>query len=291
MIKNVCLDFNSLESINPVRSPRWRYDRVLELLRAGGLPRRGDDFPIRLLHRYLSWSADAGHDASKVEAIESRYPDAVQVQALYYSRPIELRQILESRLLTNETFQQIAASTGVPPAVVELYEQLFFNVRDRLQARGWIYKVIHGHPNRRVKFGRGNSISEEERGFLYRWIGYHGGPVALDAFMAGMSGCRELPGGRDVHKWLGATRDDAIQAQAIAVMLLGRGPQSIRFIKLAAKKMRQIKSVDEPHSQDELNRRLAQMLKEWAIGIETGFSGALDEGVPGATTERSPFFF
>ena len=55
-----------------------------------------------------------------------------------------LRQILEAWLLTNASFSEIAKRFATDPLTIEYFEQLFFNIRDRMQHKDWIAKIILG---------------------------------------------------------------------------------------------------------------------------------------------------
>src|SRR5262245_58981004 len=116
-------------AVNPWRSPQWRYERAMTLLEARQRPRWFDDRPIRICWLFLHDSIDAKGDASKLETASRLYPQAAAVHSLRYSPESERRQILEARLLTSETFEQIAERTGLEPSTVEHYEQVCFNVR------------------------------------------------------------------------------------------------------------------------------------------------------------------
>jgi hypothetical protein len=71
-------------------------------------------------------------------------PEIVLVHELHYSPYSEQRHILEARLLTTESYEEISQRMGTSAKAVSLYADLFFDVRDRLQARDWIMKVILG---------------------------------------------------------------------------------------------------------------------------------------------------
>src|SRR5262249_20439813 len=51
---------------------------------------------------------------------------------------------VEARLLTDEPLARIAAKCSTTPRVIHAFEQVFFNVRDRLEATGYINNVVLG---------------------------------------------------------------------------------------------------------------------------------------------------
>jgi hypothetical protein len=77
---------------------------------------------------------------------EQREELFVSDPGLYYAYEAYLRSIdeptavllMEARLLAKCTFEEIADACDTIPDTVEWYEALFFNVRDKLDARDWI---------------------------------------------------------------------------------------------------------------------------------------------------------
>src|SRR6476620_4480541 len=86
----------------------------------------------------------AGDDTSKRKAVIRQYPDVWRAHQLHHSPDLMCRQIMEARLLTSETIAEIASRFDMSPAAVDYYEKLFFHVRDRLQSKDWINKIIKG---------------------------------------------------------------------------------------------------------------------------------------------------
>lgn len=71
--------------INPFRSPGWRCERVMELIRQQRLPGRRDDHPIRTYRRFILHCNAAGDDESKLEALYAGKPHIAQMHFLHYS--------------------------------------------------------------------------------------------------------------------------------------------------------------------------------------------------------------
>jgi hypothetical protein len=173
---------------SPIRRPQWRLDRVMEMIRhrpRSLRPRRSDDHYIRAYHRILLELAAVGEDKEHRDAIFREYPAVCQAHVLHYSADVESREILEARLLTTESFAEIAGRMATEPATIEYYEGIFFNVRDRLQHSGWISKVIRGPSivGRGAEYTRSSSAL---RGYVLRLFAYHGGPLVLDAIVNGL---------------------------------------------------------------------------------------------------------
>src|SRR5262249_3163458 len=71
-----------------------------------------------------------------------RTADLWQAYRLYGGESL-LRWEAEARLLV-EPPAQVAAKCGVPPQILHAYEKVFFNVRDRLEATGYLVNQVLG---------------------------------------------------------------------------------------------------------------------------------------------------
>src|SRR3954447_17001009 len=156
----------SIAQDSPVRRPQWRLDRVMQLISHRPRPillGRLDDHYVRAYRRLTMKFRAAGDNEAKRDAVFLEYPDVCQAHLLHYSPDFERRQILEARLLTNESYEEIANRYATSAKVIEYYEKLFFHVRDRLDSSGWIHKVIQGPRNDRCDNKTG-VITDDERG-------------------------------------------------------------------------------------------------------------------------------
>jgi hypothetical protein len=101
-----------------------------------------------------------------------------------------MRTAVESRILARQPWSGIARATGITTAILKTYEALFFHVRDRLRARSWILLAAVGT----LKAGMSEQRRRER---AIRLLGYHGGPMILDALFGTRSlqaESNELPG-------------------------------------------------------------------------------------------------
>lgn len=139
---------------NPFRRPAWRSERVNAMLTHHPRPlrpRRSDDQYVRAYYWYMQNSLAGGDDAAERRRLSPSMLRVVQAHRLYYSADVERRQILEARLLTSEPFAEIAKQFDTDAGTIDYYEQLFFNVRDRLKNTDWIAKTILGSPQDRIR--------------------------------------------------------------------------------------------------------------------------------------------
>lgn len=192
-----------LHTQSPVRNPSWRLQRVMEMIRhrpRALLPRRSDDHNVRVYLRVLLELAAAGEDEDRRDAVFREYPAVCQAHLLHYSADVESRQVIEARLLTSESFAEIAGRMATEPATVAYYERIFFNVRDRFQNSDWIRKVIRG-PSIAGRGIKNSQSSSALRGYVLRLFAFHGGPLALDAVINGMLTTTAPQRTKDLEGW------------------------------------------------------------------------------------------
>ena len=117
---------STYEINNPLRQPDWRLQRAQRLCEAKHAV-EGEDEGMRAACRLL----EALEDGTATEVM----PDEHAAWRLY-SDNTEARWELEARILARQSIEDIAKVMDLSAAVVETYEQLFFNVLDRLDKRG-----------------------------------------------------------------------------------------------------------------------------------------------------------
>jgi hypothetical protein len=88
------------------------------------------------------------------------------------------RWAVEARLLAGEPIEAIARRCGVPVEAVEVYEQLFFNVTDRLENTSYI--LFHA-----IGPATYEGFDLDDSGAVLKWFAYMGGPRVLDFLLSG----------------------------------------------------------------------------------------------------------
>ena len=137
----------------PLRRPQWRLDRAIQLISAPA-------------HRAAAWRTMIPTSALIEENFwSSRLPARMKQSGMrYFLRPRCLPRSpaplfaghrtpadFGARLLTSETFEEIAQYFGTSAGTIDYFEKLFFNVRDRMQCRGWILKAAVIGPRSRYR--------------------------------------------------------------------------------------------------------------------------------------------
>lgn len=197
------------EQFSPLRDPSWRQKRVLKLVEHQPRPigpdkLRDDDF-VRTYRKFLlRWRKGSDRLRNKLFRED---PGLFYAHRLKHHPDLDWRAILEARILARETDESIAVLLGTIPSMVDWYEKLFFNVRDRLHSRDYIVKTLMGKQLSYTGTYDGE-IDDQQRHFAYKLFGYFGGPLVLDVIIAGFQ-IGPFPTKQDkVQDWL----DNAYQA-------------------------------------------------------------------------------
>jgi hypothetical protein len=111
-------------------------------------------------------------------------PDLAAAYQLYErSGPTGL--LVEARLLMGQDSAEIARLTAVPAPVVDAYEAVFFNCRDRLHAVDWVVCCALGTPPSAASIG-------PVKGAALKRFAFFGGPLVLDAVRPYLLGDKDL---------------------------------------------------------------------------------------------------
>lgn len=160
------------QHVNPFRTPSYRWERARVLAKEGQeFSASTDDAETGKAYEYLI--------ALKRRTADTQYKMlAVRMPAIHQAHEIHqqdgaLRWVLEACLLTGQASEEIGWKLDLSAAVVDWYERLFFNVRDRLSASDWIVlqaigkKAVHG-------------CTKQDLNLILKLLGYFGGPLVLE---------------------------------------------------------------------------------------------------------------
>jgi hypothetical protein len=172
--------------------------------------------------------------------------------------------------LARETDQQIAARVGTLPEAIGCFEQLFFNVRDRLDCRSWIVQAALGP--RRARVGDGATPQEEWETLLRRFA-YAGGSHVLDVLISGFHANGFPQREQDVEPWLAAALKQAVTVRAASAVM------SVEIDKFNAMTMAELglhavlNNADEPGDEQRhtaLESAFANLIEEIPWGLAVG---------------------
>jgi hypothetical protein len=167
--------YPDLVRIDPMRRLSWRWDRASLLIEKGSRfsKRRDDEWTGRAM-RYLrarSRSYRAGVPSTAI-MVKPEHSDIHQARQLDAADDV-LTWVVQARLLARQTGSEIGPLVSMDAAGVEAYESLFFNIRDRLEAKVYIGKIAIGWTS--VTAAAGCDLET-----VVRWIGYFAGLDVLN---------------------------------------------------------------------------------------------------------------
>jgi hypothetical protein len=164
---------------NRRRPPDWRWMRACALAEGTERPVRGrDDEVVKAACKFRRLLLRCQTDADKLAALDAA-PQLYDAYEIYSSSdsPEQVRWELEARILAREPRADIERKLGVDAATLDIYQEVFFDVDDRLDAPSLITHVVIG---RALHAG---GLAEREHDCLWKLFGYWCGPIALDAFV------------------------------------------------------------------------------------------------------------
>ena len=164
---------------NPFRPATWRWQRATEIQEGNGLPttkRRDGLMGYKWITQALNFAreyADCHTDQQRNILAERRY-DIFWAHWLWTETGHPQRHSVEAHILAREDDHAIGWKCGVAPSVIEAYEALFFNVREKMHHKQYILHCVIGPAIQ-------NGISEREYDLLWKLYGYFLGPYILDS--------------------------------------------------------------------------------------------------------------
>ena len=161
---------------DPLRPLNWRWRQAFKLHeQQTRLTKQRADRRIRGAVQFLRQRERCSTTRRRSGLIE-KYEDLLAATDLAGAKTVT-RSILESAILAGESSDRAGNRVGLSPRAVDAYEAMFFNVRDRLQSRGWVILAAIGLPRRQDDL-------QTRRLKLLRRLSYRGGRRVLDLLLS-----------------------------------------------------------------------------------------------------------
>lgn len=197
---------------NPRRPVDWRWQLAEYLLNSGGRIRRSRlDSYIKQAISFRRQLNRCQNDDDYMRLLHAA-PDLYEAWALFDDgEDKETRWELEARLLTPQTYQEIAKIVALEPEAVQAYEALFFNVRDRVESPSYITHIVLG---KSIHAG----LNERAYDALWKMYGYWAGPHVLNSliYRFNVPAAPDAPDGVNAF-WDDDTKDMLRMKSAIAM--------------------------------------------------------------------------
>lgn len=256
------LDFHAR---NPFRPPQWRSERAILLADRQPRPlrpRRFDDAYIRTYWQFLVDYVRTREHPERSHALFLRQPHVYHAHMVQWHPDPEWKTILEARLLTGANYAEIANGLNLDPAVVNWYEKLFFNVREKLHHRDWIVKTITGSPADRAA-NKSDTMTDLQRDMVYKLFAYLGGPLVLDAIICGFNGLDFPAKAADIPEWFDAALANLVRVRAaVAARLFEINRYNVMQLLEINFNLQNMKSADATGPQTAIEQNLDVIIQE-----------------------------
>jgi hypothetical protein len=186
--KDTSRPYDIVSSDDPSRPITWRYDRLRQLLKLE--PERqifidsADDVGIRYAYLFFQQWASLKTPEERY-LLKQQYAGIAEAVQLFKYQAVEKTGLLEGYILADCGTGVIADKFSLSPDTVGWYEQLFFDVRSRLNNPLFIESsaIKSIYDTRRQTYRR--KRVEHDLASAYKAFGYHGGVVALELISTG----------------------------------------------------------------------------------------------------------
>lgn len=122
-----------------LKSPDWRYNYVVQLLDEWREPRKDDDKYVKELYALLKVIRQDPVDV--VETYKDQHPNIADALMLYENGS-SYRLDVDTRILANYSYEEVAKVIGYNSKVVEYYVKCFFDVLDNLTNYGYLNRWV-----------------------------------------------------------------------------------------------------------------------------------------------------
>ena len=162
---------------NPRRPVDWRWQRAA-LAASGEYPlsrRRDGDVWVARATKFIREHESCETELDMAELVE-RHPVIYWAYDIWYTQNESgnpVRSEVEARLLADDQIANIARRVATEVEIIEAYERLFFNVRERLADRGYLMHCVLG-PAVHLGFQAG------DYDLVWKLFAFLGGPMAVD---------------------------------------------------------------------------------------------------------------
>ena len=264
---------------SPLRSPQWRFNRVLEIENTTNAFRKLDDEWIRELRCFKrKWDTS---DATRQHYLETEYPALCHAYQLYEHRVSGPHHrtplMMEMRILAGQDDDEISREVLCPPESVQWYEKAFFHVRDRLHAHDWVLEhvlmpaIMETMPYPNQARSR-ETLAEPFFDATLKCFAYFGGPFVLDFMLSGYSRLGHVPGRQAVDDWLDANLHQQVRRRSsmAAGMFTVNQDNVMELMNLHGKLQEVRQNAQEgDRNRTDTEANVAEVLNEFQISVGT----------------------
>lgn len=183
---------------NPAHPADWRWRRAMFRVETKSRRQLGaDDDWVRRAARYLRELRKGFDRAVRVD------PDVTAAQQLAGQHSLN-RFEFEARILARQPANEIASRCCLATNVIEVYENLFFDVRERLDTPSWITHEVLGPK-------AWQPLDRDDIEFAWKVFGYQYGAAAIDELTTAVPHSDLLQWGLDAYQLPNSTLDNGLK--------------------------------------------------------------------------------
>jgi hypothetical protein len=246
---------------NPCRVPNWRWLRAQDIAQGGPpatMRRDGATSTILIRRAARFYKALQNYDSDERQMkLAWERPDMFWAHYMYDQLHNPMRWSIEARILAGESNQEIARRIGCAEEIIQIYEGLFFNVRDKLNRKDYILHTV-------LKDAVLRGLQEREKDLLWKLVAYTGGSYMLDAVINPLVTPHWVTNPDDIPAFLQESAINVIKKKAtIAALCVPINSQTeIKLIKALSKFVKIESSMDsQGKATDQINQGIGAMLE------------------------------
>lgn len=259
---------------NPCRPPDWRWLRAVGIVDEGQqrpTRRRDGEENVVLIRKAVSFRRDfveavGSHNVMAQVSLADAYQSLVWAHQIYSDETrLQVRYAVEARLLARQTNREVAFSVGSTEDIIDIYEQLFFAVRDRLCYPDYIFQSVLGAE----LHGR---LSTMDYGMLWKLFAYIGGPYVLEAIIRRVANPSWVSSPEEVLSFFHDTAVGTMKKQAsmAAAIIPINNETNIAILEAFVRYVEVERSTDGAgQAENQLRGNLSQMLTSLSFSVGT----------------------
>ena len=242
--------------------PSWRWDTAKSAIESTCFCPI-DDRAVLAARRFLNRWASC-RTAFDLDLVATQMPNVFGAFTIYDEEGVT-RHALEARILANESVHRIAAKTGFSAQVLQTYEDVFFDVRERLTQVDFILNQV---------IDRETRDRQDDTPYFVSWkvFGYLGGEAVLDSLMNSAPIARRPTNPDEVDAFLNQeTQRSLRQKMAQAVQMLDSGSrEQFRSIIMAMHQLVEERKENDGNRLDRFTTHIKAMMDDirWVTGTE-----------------------
>jgi hypothetical protein len=273
---------------NPWRVPDWRWLRAQHIAH-GGPPatvRRDGATSTTLIlwaARFSKAWQGCAEDEQSLMKLAWQMPALFWAHYLYDQPHNPARWSVEARILAGETDLEIARRIGCGVEIIEIYEALFFNVRDKLDRKDYILHTV-------LKDAVLRGLDERDKDLLWKFVAYTCGSNVLNAVINPLVKPQWVDSPEDIPAFIQDTTTNVIKKKAAVAALCVpiNDKTEMKLIKAFGKFEKLERSSDsQGKATDQITQGIGAMLENLPFRVRS-MKAAKAQAGPLSEYDRTP---